>query len=279
MPRRNPKRQFQSQSQSVSIFVVVIFIIFLIGSTVGWAITLGVATLYLVFYLAILFNKEASPPDMSGKKLEQNPHQLRDLQVFRESAQIVARTKNKGTARSRYEVMLELWQQGRVDCDDVSDLLKSAREKTETLEAGLAIEPIKPVKQNEVLSDFFSSQLDYAASAMNDGYWNEARIALRKLGYQHNDASSNQIKKLHELGRRALFEDPIFRSVVNVLPSILSNEPKIKQTSLYEKFPMFSSEELREIFYWAADAGVIQREKKGNTYLISLAPIPNQIND
>jgi hypothetical protein len=195
---------------------------------------------------------------------------VRTVQVFQESAQIVANTKNKATARSRYELMLRLWQEGKVDFDGVPTLLQQARIKTEALEAGKKFEPAQIAITSKIVDDDFTRQLKNAESVIAAGDWEQARWAVRKLGYQADTVPISLQDKLQLLGKRIALEDPRYQEILILIRAMIAASPGQKQTTYYANFPEVSVEELREMLYWAAQAGILRRAKKGNTYLLYL---------
>jgi len=208
--------------------------------------------------------------NLSAMRNAQEKTITRTAQVFQESAQIVANTKNKATARSRYELMLRLWQEGKVDFDGVPTLLQQARIKTEALEAGKKFEPAQIAITSKIVDDDFTGQLRNAESAIAAGDWEQARWAVRKLGYQADTVPISLQDKLQLLGKRIVLEDPRYQEILIPIRAMIAASPGQKQTTYYANFPEVSVEELREMLYWAAQAGVLRRAKKGNTYLLYL---------
>lgn len=236
--------------------------------TFGWGGPAGLAVLLLC--LLIWWPAQS---DKAGRRM-QSPA-ARDWQLFLESAQIVAGTKNKKTARSRYELMLRLWQEGKIEGNSVSALLQQARIKAELLEAGKRSAPaddafIISSGNSDGDDGYFLHQLRQAESALSAGRWEEARFVLRKMGYAAAEAAPALQQQHQSLGKRIVLEDPLYQAVLAPLLPMIAASPGEKQTAYYARFPESSAEELREILYWAAQAGVLRRVKKGNTYLLYL---------
>ena len=92
---------------------------------------------------------------------------------------------------------------------------------------------------------------------------------------QFNTLSDNSIAKEVEAYKKAYCDfavkrDPLFKSYLAALLPIVTNTPGILQTELYIKTTLDKSD-ISYCLYFAAEAGIIKREKKGRTYQLTVS--------
>jgi hypothetical protein len=100
------------------------------------------------------------------------------------------------------------------------------------------------------------------------GDWDTARLALQKVAYTMPDASPSDKAAFTEYMKHFAVRDPLYKKVIEKALVLVADEPGIKQTALYPRFPNVQPETIRYVLYFADQLGHIKRIKKGNTYLL-----------
>jgi hypothetical protein len=102
------------------------------------------------------------------------------------------------------------------------------------------------------------------------GDWDTARLALQKVAYTMPNASPSEKAAFTEYMKQFAARDPLYKKVIEKALLLVTDEPGIKQTALYPRFPNVQPETIRYVLYFAEQLGHIKRIKKGNTYLLRM---------
>jgi hypothetical protein len=105
-------------------------------------------------------------------------------------------------------------------------------------------------------------------ACISRGDWDGARAALQKVAYGMVTAKEEDKAVFTAYMKEFSTRDPLYRAVMAKALPLIIESPGMKQTQFYPLFPSIPPETIRYVFYYADQLGEIQRQKKGNSYLI-----------
>jgi hypothetical protein len=95
--------------------------------------------------------------------------------------------------------------------------------------------------------------------------------AIRQRNAQTGGALAAELEAAQREFSDFVRNDPLYQVVLERLVPIVQAKPGILQTDLYRDFTDAPRDVVSYVLYFAADHGVIVREKRGRTYAITLA--------
>lgn len=145
----------------------------------------------------------------------------------------------------------ETWKAGVLaSLDDVS-LEAFVKERITT-----AASKHKAGRESEFAKDFKKARSLYAQSV-------ESARQAKILNDTYTATWEEYAKNYDEF---AFFRDPIYRSILKPILSILQRIPGIKQTELYKCFSLIKKSDIQYTLYFAEKEGLIERKKTGRSY-------------
>jgi hypothetical protein len=138
--------------------------------------------------------------------------------------------------------------------------------------------------ESEILTEDFSSHahdadvnyFEYIEDTWKRGDFDAARKMLQKIAYSMVGKDITKEEKDYFTGFMADFarEDPLYKDVMLRLLPIVSSNPGMLQSKIYEGQPDDIKEQMRYVLYFANELGHIRRVKKGNSYQLFAANSP-----
>lgn len=142
--------------------------------------------------------------------------------------------------------------------------------------------PVKTEAEN--LTEDFSSRtyddavnfFEYIEETWKRGDFDTARKMLQKIAYSMVGKDITKEEKDYFTGFMADFakEDPLYKDVMLRLLPIVSSNPGMLQSKIYEGQPDDIKEQMRYVLYFANELGHIRRVKKGNSYQLFVSDSP-----
>lgn len=100
------------------------------------------------------------------------------------------------------------------------------------------------------------------------GDWDSARAALQRVAYGMVDAPPDEKRRFTQAMSEFALRDPLFQSAMQIAVPIIAEYPGITQAKLYAGMSDDRKELMRYVMYYAAETGLIVRQKKGNSYAL-----------
>lgn len=118
------------------------------------------------------------------------------------------------------------------------------------------------------------ASFDDIRSAVDDGDFDYARMALQRIAYGSPSWNAQQKDEFTSIMKSFCAVDPLFKAVTAKLLPLIEMQPGIKQTALYPMFPDLDVETVRYVAYFADQMNLLERRKKGNTYTLhAIGPV------
>lgn len=109
------------------------------------------------------------------------------------------------------------------------------------------------------------------------GDYDAVRLALRKIAWGTHRYSTPMFKaQLADFIAEFAKIDPLFNGMWPAYKRLISDNPGMIQSKVYQVFPNVSVDDQRYVLYFAEHLNVLKRKKKGNSYTLFL---PTQLID